>query len=1801
MPSASLLERVVARLQESRLQAAAAPPKPGFKWFGGGRQAGGEPASGSSSEEEEEEEQQRRGGSPSPPRGQRALERGRLLQSYKIIAHRPAVDQKRAPGASRMEARDFAVHLLSRLSDPARGRERVCGGGQYPAEDGAGSGEPRRTLDLLRERFMEEAIEGGDRSQLGVPAVGESVFCALLAEVLDVDGDAMQRRSMRMRSRRRTRRIAERGYGSESSESTSSDHGAGVSAAGLWGVSHRERRLREGAYGRLFKSIDYDKRGRVTWEQFTMYLIQCGYQGMLGNVGVPIRHYTLKAYKYTTALLSITKATYAPELNHLLVVGEGSDSLRERRVHTVTNPVDPSACEVRLKMNLPRGDDCGTVTSMCYMSSYHVIAVGSSDCAIRFFDAQRGRQLRLGDGEPVEAYRDPLLLGAPPTAMAFCVSRNRGVRRLCVGSRFGDLLGFDFQYRSGALAAVLTLRARSRPHTDTVTALLSLPRGGGLVSASLDGKCVLQDPGDFGEVTRFVGGGGINDVAYCRDYNFLVTGGFEWDVLLWLFTSVHTKPFRLQDKLAPHAATIVSVAAVPGTPQVFSADAHGVIKVWDVRSLQCVQTIDVAKDFAGRAMMQQAKLVVVALVHCPPPDSAGGGSRLMLVSNRRTWTYEFESVSCVVDSADDAQIVAVAYKAETKTFLTASTGSVKLWDSGNGLLLDQITYPRHRTAGGITALALSTNGRKFYVGCHSGLLTVHNASSGVIVSEVSGVDSEVTRIVCAGRYTMVCSWRTVSALLDAGSGVGTRRIPVLRGQQYKATDVSTKLSLLAVGDAAGVIKLRILPTFDKVLDWRPYGDSDLVYREGEVSTLRFLTGLPVLLAGYANGDVLLWCTRAGPHRLRTLVRWQLPPASPTSAFPGVATDVGWLGKSNCVYVGDEQGFCHVYDVSAAVSYYGLRAAASPRRQSTAPSPGKPIIECGSAKTAPSLLHRWKAHDDTLRALLLLDDGWELCVTCSSDQRVKVWSSTGCFLGLFDQHKRAEYLGIVKAARRCRETDRQRWVDRSLAARTWDRDRLRRYALPLHVYGLRERRVRLAAVDAMTVLLFLCTAMEDFVSATAVAHAKEAVSRLVSPGKSKANRRKSSVLRHASREATAMRSRSVCSPDMSPVMRRLSASAAGPRRSGDVMSPMRRISHRLAGAPGLLSPMQTGAPGPEGMSPSGGRRRSIVFNPVEFTMPAITVEADDSAKPATALPEVPGFLSLAFAADLPRRESLAPSSSPPTPSPVARARPRARRRKRAAAVPLDIDFPKALPEPEPEPPTPDCLDLRPMPAIARRRSRTAVVHLCSPTSGAASRRAAVAAAVATACAAQPGMVRLWAGIVSAAALVVSRPARGGRLDRGALAELAGRGMEKRRRRMQRSTVVPRRFLVTCPRCKNLPRVADPDAVPWAVWSCSVCGVAHSRRDAVYLCPTPTECTWMLCRGCAGIDEGSDSPSPTGGRRRRLSSIGESLSPRSMTGSLPGSPAALMDSDSPASDRLRRELRGSLGNRLRRREAGPGGMPAAAEGQRRRAPSVPRRDTQRWQESEESRRLSRFSEVQGIKVMEEVRRLRESEAAAVAAVEVARASLFRQPPAETAAVAAAAAVAALSVRTPETSVGADASAQGCGWVLSVCTKLALKRTGAEGGTTVFARPSADRPPVPSTPAPGSPYTSPRLLPVRPRTSPGRVRAPPMVLDLDAKAPAKQMFDLPPVCPLGRVGEQPQPPLPLAVAVRVGGLRMLGVDVRKSRSCSSVSDLTELRSQAAGVVASGDERLFGRDDMRRLRLGQRPRSAPRPLPCR
>ena len=86
--------------------------------------------------------------------------------------------------------------------------------------------------------------------------------------------------------------------------------------------------------------------------------------------------------------------------------------------------------------------------------------------------------------------------------------------------------------------------------------------------------------------------GGVHSVVYSNSFQTLITAGYENMISLWNIDP-HYFDYTQIGRLVGHSSMVTAVQVLEGSPMVVSADDIGNVKIWDIRSFNCLQTVEV--------------------------------------------------------------------------------------------------------------------------------------------------------------------------------------------------------------------------------------------------------------------------------------------------------------------------------------------------------------------------------------------------------------------------------------------------------------------------------------------------------------------------------------------------------------------------------------------------------------------------------------------------------------------------------------------------------------------------------------------------------------------------------------------------------------------------------------------------------------------------------------------------------------------------------------------------------------------------------------------------------------------------------------------------------------------------------------------------------------------------------------------------------------------------------------------------------------------------------------------------------
>eukprot|EP00759_Apiculatamorpha_spiralis_P026433 PhF_6_TR29369/c0_g1_i1/m.43230 len=496
---------------------------------------------------------------------------------------------------------------------------------------------------------------------------------------------------------------------------------------------------------------------------------------------------------------------------------------------------------------------------------------------------------------------------------------------LVTGARNGDICFWEMRVNSlmQHSARIPTLKSQLHIHSAHVTDLAFLENTA-VISASFDGSVAVVDPvkSIVTNMTKpLPTERPVTCMALCRDYSLVLCGGMTVVPTLHMVigNKGNNKPFVLQDPLEPHSKFIVGVCSFPWGCQVGSLDAGGVMKLWDIRTCRCLQTLQLndittinkkKQTWTSLCMAREDMLVAGSdydMFFCVPEEN-----------------HEIRS------QTDEGPILGISVNEPMDLVVTICKRTVRTWSLKSGKAVNAFTGCTPDT---ITAHILDPLGRKVFVGCEDGSVVVVSIETGAAMATFNHLHREEVYALCllvksnllissGGDSTLI-----VSSSLVLGSDYD-------RDMKRLRVELRTNItSLVSLGNDKSIVGLtNIGEVF--VYDVGMYVHMKLNFFciPKQPVQLRMCDGLNVrdtvrctsclqaygsfIFVGDSRGWVTVWNIKdirsAVESFLLTMTREVVPSVTAMKLVPLHE------GTKLVLYVGDDQGYLSVFDVSDLV-------------------------------------------------------------------------------------------------------------------------------------------------------------------------------------------------------------------------------------------------------------------------------------------------------------------------------------------------------------------------------------------------------------------------------------------------------------------------------------------------------------------------------------------------------------------------------------------------------------------------------------------------------------------------------------------------------------------------------------------------------------------------------------------------------------------------------------------------------------------------------------------------------------------
>lgn len=599
----------------------------------------------------------------------------------------------------------------------------------------------------------------------------------------------------------------------------------------------------------------------------------------------------------------------------------------------------------------------------------------------------------------------------------------------------------EIRYRdvlAGVYAPDATLVKR-KVHSDWATKVMCCNSRGMYVSCCSADRASLILGDKAGIISTFNVTKGIRVFDVNSNFNSIVTGGQDYLVRVW-DKYITSRPCAVLDG---HAAPVCSVAlAVPSTEQphfetaasphdldghqarVISVSIDQVLKVWDVTTQGCLQTLTM-HGFSTRKIEQGYHLLLSAergtlfigsstvlayrLHHQKPPQVSESLSHSCPVSGAKfnplfgqvvtvcrgsvvnVWNLKTgEQMVQFRDAHGDAEITTLTFDQSSRRLLTgASDGSVKVWNFNIGLCLRKLRSVASTEVSGIVEMknqAMVTAGWWRTLSYYRDQEDHYYVQPDRSIQGIGHAEDIQCLEHCGGNNVATCSYDGVIIIWQIEMLSIKRKITIeTRREHPEAPSATEKLLFLeqrsrsrggslVAGGAGGWIRFwniysgSLVGAFQIVSDVS--AEEAALNKSRSASALATSREFGILVTGDSCGEVKIWnisnyCCKQAPRRV----------GSP----PLVSS---WIAHAGAI-------------VTLQIIDQPRELVKCPKQQGSAASPER--LGCATVLSSPKESDPTTAAGNGASTLRMI-------LSASADKTVRLWTIDGTLIGTFGQHE-----------------------------------------------------------------------------------------------------------------------------------------------------------------------------------------------------------------------------------------------------------------------------------------------------------------------------------------------------------------------------------------------------------------------------------------------------------------------------------------------------------------------------------------------------------------------------------------------------------------------------------------------------------------------------------------------------------------------------------------------------------------------------------------------------------------------------
>ncbi|KAL4465065.1 hypothetical protein ABPG72_012248 [Tetrahymena utriculariae] len=288
----------------------------------------------------------------------------------------------------------------------------------------------------------------------------------------------------------------------------------------------------------------------------------------------------------------------------------------------------------------------------------------------------------------------------------------------------------------------------------------------------------------------------LNIMSYFQTYQVILTGGYDNQICIYEFHPTYNDANKVGE-LQGHMSIVTAFKGIEGTPMIVSSDDKYNVKIWDVRTTNCIQSISIKINLKTQYLQKikykthyQNNLDID--LRNPIKQIHATIERVFFQSSRVT-SFEFDidiqqkmKIKKKAKAQNSFLILAEGYQPlgtflniKKQELIVCTSRDVRFFDILNGKIKKIIASLSENQEDLITNFQILDSCQKILVSTQKGMLRIHDLKNGELLSEISAHTNEITGLKMDHLNKLLITTSSDSSILIQKIN------PKLQSQKYR--------------------------------------------------------------------------------------------------------------------------------------------------------------------------------------------------------------------------------------------------------------------------------------------------------------------------------------------------------------------------------------------------------------------------------------------------------------------------------------------------------------------------------------------------------------------------------------------------------------------------------------------------------------------------------------------------------------------------------------------------------------------------------------------------------------------------------------------------------------------------------------------------------------------------------------------------------------------------------------------------------------------------------------------------------